>query len=84
MYKFIFLVLILLALYKDAYTQVSAEWEILNDGDIVRSRSIDFVDDQCVPFSKAGFFDSKYLKWQGEMADQRISDLLPFEYWPYY
>jgi hypothetical protein len=44
---------------------------------------IEFVDDQCVPFSKSGFFDSKYLKWQGEMADQRISDLLPFEYWPY-
>lgn len=43
---------------------------------------IDFIDQQSIPFNKSGFFDSKFLTWSGEMANQRIGDLLPFEYWP--
>lgn len=36
-----------------------------------------------VPFTQAGFFDSKSVSWRGKMANQRIGDLLPFEYWPF-
>jgi hypothetical protein len=31
-------------------------------------------------FDKNGFFDPQAISWQGEMADQRIGDLLPYEY----
>jgi hypothetical protein len=33
-----------------------------------------------VYFSKNGYFDPVGLSWEGEMSDQRIGDLLPFEY----
>jgi len=33
-------------------------------------------------FDKDGFFDPLGISWQGEMARQRIGDLLPFEYKP--
>lgn len=36
-----------------------------------------------VPFNQSGFFDSNNILWNGKMAEQRIGDLLPFEYWPY-
>lgn len=44
---------------------------------------IEFQGSKQVPFTKIGFFDSKNLYWKGIMADQRVGDLLPFEYWPY-
>jgi hypothetical protein len=31
-------------------------------------------------FDKDGYFDPLGISWQGEMARQRIADLLPFEY----
>ena len=43
---------------------------------------IEFKGDECVPFTNSGFFDSRYLWWRGDMSDQRIAELLPFEYWP--
>jgi len=43
---------------------------------------IKFIDGKSIPFSKFGFFDSEFLHWSGKMANQRIGDLLPFEYWP--
>jgi hypothetical protein len=33
-----------------------------------------------VSFDKRGFFDPLGIRWEGEMAKQRIADLLPFEY----
>jgi hypothetical protein len=35
---------------------------------------------QFVSFKKNGFFDGSALLWEGEMARQRVGDLLPFEY----
>ena len=49
-----------------------------------RTSYIDFIDGKSVPFDMSGFFDPKFLYWRGEMANQRIGDLLPFEYWPYW
>jgi hypothetical protein len=31
-------------------------------------------------FNKAGYFDPAFVSWQGKMAEQRIGDLLPYEY----
>ena len=45
--------------------------------------NIEVVADNKIPFTKNGFFDSQYLLWSGEMAKERIGDLLPFEYWPF-
>lgn len=45
---------------------------------------IRFIDENCVAFAKSGFFNSEFILWDGKMAEQRIGDLLPFEYWPYW
>lgn len=31
-------------------------------------------------FDKTGYFDASGIKWEGQMAGQRIGDLLPYEY----
>ena len=41
--------------------------------------SIDIVNDT-VSFNKLGFFDPLGINWIGDMAKQRIADLLPFDY----
>ena len=33
-----------------------------------------------VYFTKNGYFDPTGINWKGEMAKQRIADLLPYEY----
>ncbi|HUX56198.1 MAG TPA: carboxypeptidase-like regulatory domain-containing protein [Bacteroidales bacterium] len=38
------------------------------------------VKEEYVLFDKRGFFDPLGILWEGEMAKQRIADLLPFEY----
>lgn len=43
------------------------------------SSTIKMVKDS-VYFNKNGFFDPLGITWEGEMSDQRIGDLLPFEY----
>ena len=43
------------------------------------SSEIDIVNDS-VYFNKLGFFDPLSIKWTGEMARQRVADLLPFDY----
>jgi hypothetical protein len=35
-----------------------------------------------VYFDATGYFDPSLISWEGEMAKQRIADLLPFEYHP--
>jgi hypothetical protein len=35
-----------------------------------------------VLFTRDGFFDPLGIMWEGDMANQRIGDLLPFEYMP--
>jgi hypothetical protein len=44
---------------------------------------VEFRTKKCIPFNQSGFFDSQGLSWTGKMAQQRIGDLLPFEYWPF-
>lgn len=39
-------------------------------------------EDSTVQFTKNGYFDSKGIQFQGDMAIQRVGDLLPFEYSP--
>jgi hypothetical protein len=43
------------------------------------SSEIDIANDT-VYFNKFGYFDPLGIKWTGEMARQRIADLLPFDY----
>lgn len=43
------------------------------------STAIKMVKDS-IYFDKNGFFDPLGIIWEGEMSDQRIGDLLPFEY----
>lgn len=43
---------------------------------------IDFKGTNEVLFTGNGYFDPKYILWSGEMANQRVGDLLPYEYWP--
>jgi hypothetical protein len=31
-------------------------------------------------FDKAGYFDPAFVSWQGKLAEERIGDLLPYEY----
>ena len=42
---------------------------------------VEFRTKKCIPFSEIGFFDPQGLVWTGKMAQQRIGDLLPYEYW---
>jgi hypothetical protein len=42
---------------------------------------INFLKDY-VYFDKTGYFDPTGINWQGAMADQRVADWLPNEYWP--
>jgi len=44
---------------------------------------ITFKTEDDVLFTKSGFFAPKGLSWEGQMTQQRISDLLPFEYCPF-
>ncbi len=45
----------------------------------ISTSSIEIVNDT-VNFNKLGFFDPLGIKWIGDMAKQRIADLLPFDY----
>lgn len=45
-----------------------------------RTSSVILMNKDSVYFDKDGYFDPLGISWQGEMAMQRIGDLLPFEY----
>lgn len=43
---------------------------------------ITFRDSGKIKFNRNGYFDPREHAWLGDMASQRIADLLPFDYWP--
>lgn len=45
-----------------------------------RTSSVILLNKDSIYFDKDGYFDPLGISWQGEMATQRIGDLLPFEY----
>ena len=73
--------------YKDIVSQKDRETKYLKyHGDLGISfgthkppSSIIFLKDS-VLFYPNGYFDPKGITWRGEMAEQRIADLLPYEY----
>lgn len=42
--------------------------------------SIIIVQNNRVPFDSTGYFDGSEIYWKGQMATQRLADVLPFEY----
>jgi hypothetical protein len=70
----------------DSLSPGGQEKYLTNTGDLLISylsknpgSSATFLDDY-VYFDKNGYFDPHSISWKGEMANQRIADMLPYEY----